>query len=198
MTVDTGIDGLKLDEMIAPSDAGNYGVVAGAAAALHIVTELPKIARRPTPLAVGARKILLQYLLIKVTPEPATGRWSLEPGSAVAQHRRPACGIHRYVATAFEKGVPENPVKARPGPLELLSCHVGDYEAHAAPDVGSGTTRDHKTVGIDDRANWNAGTFVKIRREDATMDVPMEIAEETDAVKLRQRIGDSGKRAHLG
>ena len=111
MTVNARIDGLKLDEMIAASDAGNHRVVAGAAATLDIVTELPEIAGRPAALAVRARKILLQYLGIELTPETTAGRRRLEPGSADAQHRRPASGIHRYVASAFEKSVAENPVK---------------------------------------------------------------------------------------
>ena len=184
--------------MIAAADAGNDRVMTGPAAAFDIVVELPEIAGRPAAMVMRARKILLQHVRIDLPPQASAGPRRLQPGSAFAQHGRPERGVHRNVAAALEEGMAEDAVEPRPEAFELVARHVGDNEAHAASDVGPGATRDHQSMGVHDGADRNAGALVEVRRQNATTDLPADIAEEAEAVEFLEGIGNARQRADLG
>src|SRR5438067_11907865 len=115
---------------------------------------------------------------VELSPDAAARRWRLQPGSAVAQERGAPRGVQRNVAAAFEEGMTKYAVEPLSLLLELLKGQVGDDEAHAAADVGSGTARHHKAMGIDDGADGDSGALVEVRRQHATTDRRLEIPEE--------------------
>lgn len=84
--VDAGIYILDFEKMITASDAANDRIMAGPAAALDIIAELPQIARRPAAAAMSVRQVLLQVPWINVTPDATAARRCFQPRRSVAKH----------------------------------------------------------------------------------------------------------------
>jgi len=82
-------------------------------------------------------------------------------------------------------------VEPHPETLELLALHIGDDEAHAASDVGSGATRNDETMGVYDGADRNTGAFVEVRGQNTATDFRLDIAKKADAVEFPKCIRNS-------
>jgi hypothetical protein len=90
-------------------------------------------------------------------PEAAAGRRRLHAGSAGAQHRRSAGGIHRDVAAALENAW-RGQIEARAETFELLRA-ISVTTRRMPQPCRFRRSAESRAMGIDDGADQNAGAL---------------------------------------